>query len=148
MDEIYISQANPNEYQECIDYAADPVKIFTTYVNELKNNHIVKRQEEEKTKYQQRVLSNLKTLQERLVLIAQIMKNYEDQKDDSINFFEVTKAGKKVEDDEEKEEIVSKMSPILLNTLRKILDGTYTVGPLQLTLTINNIVEEYSFTVK
>ena len=111
-------------------------------------NHIVKRQEEEKTKYQQRVLSNLKTLQERMVLISQIMKNYEDQKDDSINFFEVTKAGKKVEDDEEKEEIVSKMSPILLNTLRKILDGTYTVGPLQQTLTINNVATEYSFTVK
>jgi hypothetical protein len=28
------------------------------------------------------------------------------------------KAGKKVEDDKEREEIVSKMSPILLNTLR------------------------------
>jgi hypothetical protein len=39
------------------------------------------------------------------------------------------KAGKKVEVDEEKEEVVSKMSPILLNTLRKILDGTYTAEP-------------------
>ena len=76
------------------------------------------------------------------------MKIYEDQKDDSINFFEVTKAGKKVEDGEEKEELVSKMSPILLNTLRKILDGSYTVEPLQLTLTINNIAIQYSFTVK
>ena len=40
------------------------------------------------------------------------------------------------------------MSPILLNTLRKILDGTYTVGPQLLTLTINDQIAEYSFTVK
>ena len=122
--------------------------MFTTYVNELKMNHIVKRQEEELTKYKQRVLSNLQNLQERLVLIFYTMKNYEDQKDDSINFFEVIKAGKKIEHDEEKEEIVSQMSPILLNILRKILDGTYTVGPLQQTLTINNVATEYSFMVK
>ena len=58
------------------------------------------------------------------------------------------KAGKKIEDDEEKEEIVSTMSPILLNTLRKILDGTYNFGPLLSTLTINGVATEYSFTVK
>ena len=76
------------------------------------------------------------------------MKNYEDQKDDSINFFEITKAGKKIENDEEKEEIVNKMSPILLNTLRKILDGTYSVQSLQSTLIINTVATEYSFNVK
>ena len=58
------------------------------------------------------------------------------------------KAGKKIEVDEEKEEVVSKMSPILLNTLRKILDGTYTAEPQLQTLTINGVAEEYSFTVK
>ena len=76
------------------------------------------------------------------------MKNYEDQKDDSINFFEVMKAGKKIDDDEEKEEIMSQMSSILLNALKKILDGTYTVAPLLMTLTINDVATEYSFTVK
>lgn len=76
------------------------------------------------------------------------MKSYEEMKDDSINFFEVMKAGKKIEEDEEKEEIMSKMSPILLNTLRKVLDGTYTVGHQLLTLTVNGVVTEYSFTVK
>ena len=58
------------------------------------------------------------------------------------------KAGKKIEVDEEKEEVVSKMSPILLNTLRKILDGTYTMGPQLLTLSINGHLAEYSFIVK
>ena len=48
-------------------------------------------------------------------------------KDDSINFFEVLNAGKKVYDDEEKKEIETNMSPILINTFIQILYGTYTV---------------------
>ena len=131
-----------------MNYAKDPVTEFTTFVNELKENLIVKRQEEETKKYKQRVLSNMKTLYERLLTIYQTMKSYEEMKDDSVNFFEVMKAGKKIEDDDEKEEIISKMSPILLNTLRKVLDGTYTVGQQLLTLTVNGVVTEYSFTVK
>jgi hypothetical protein len=90
----------------------------------------------------------MKTLYERLLTIYQTMKSYEEMNDDSVNFFEVMKAGKKIEDDDEKEEIISKMSPILLNTLRKVLDGTYTVGQQLLTLTVNGVVTEYSFTVK
>ncbi len=69
-------------------------------------------------------------------------------KGDSVNFFEVMKGGKKIEeDDEEKQEIISKMSPILLDTLRKVLDGSYTVGQHLLTLTVNGMVTDYSFTV-
>ena len=79
-----------------MNYANDPVTEFTTFVNELKENLIVKRQEEETKKYKQRVLSNLQTLYERLQTIYQTMKNYEEIKDDSVNFFEVTKAGKKI----------------------------------------------------
>ena len=55
---------------------------------------------------------------------------------------------KKIEDDEEKEEIVSKMSPILFDTLRKILDGTYTVEHEIFTLNINCVEKKYSFSVK
>jgi hypothetical protein len=69
-------------------------------------------------------------------------------KDDSFNFFEVMKAGKKIKDDEEKDEIISKMTPILFNTLRKVLDGSYTVGQQLLTPTVNNVVTDYSFSVK
>ena len=79
-----------------MNYAKDPVTEFTTFVNELKENLIVKRQEEETKKYKQRVLSNLQTLYERLQTIYQTMKSYEEIKDDSVNFFEVTKAGKKI----------------------------------------------------
>ena len=49
-------------------------------------------------------------------------------KDDSINFFEVLNAGKKVyNDDEEKKEIETNMSPILIKTFIQILDGSYIV---------------------
>ncbi len=40
------------------------------------------------------------------------------------------------------------MSPIVLDTLKKILDGSFTVEQQLLTLTINNVTSEYSFTVK
>jgi hypothetical protein len=57
-------------------------------------------------------------LQERLFKVYETLRLYADIKDDSINFFEVSKAGKKVDNNEEKEEIESQMSPILLETLR------------------------------
>jgi hypothetical protein len=76
------------------------------------------------------------------------MKSYEELKDDSVNFFDVMKDGKKIEDEDEKEEIISKMSPILVNTLRKVLDGSYTVGQQLLSMTVNGVFTEYSFTVK
>ncbi len=46
------------------------------------------------------------------------MKSYEEMKDDSFN------------------------------TLRKVLDGSYTVGQQLLTLTVNNVVTEFSFSAK
>ena len=83
-----------------------------------------------------------------MLLIHETFNKYEEMKDDSVNFFLVMKAGKKVEDDNEKEEIVNKMSPILINTLRKILDGSYTKKKQKLTLTIKDLKTEYSFKVK
>jgi hypothetical protein len=76
------------------------------------------------------------------------MKSYEELKDDSVNFFDVMKDNKKIEDEDEKEEIISKMSPILVNTLRKVLDGSYTVGQQLLSMTVNGVFTDYSFTVK
>jgi hypothetical protein len=65
---------------------------------------------------------------DRLHVIEKTTNNYLDMKDDSINFFEVLNAGKKVyNDDEEKKEIETNMSPILIKTFIQILDGSYIV---------------------
>ena len=58
------------------------------------------------------------------------------------------KDGKKVDDEEEKNEIMTAMSFFLINTLRKILDGTYTVEHEIFTLNINCVEKKYSFSVK
>jgi hypothetical protein len=76
------------------------------------------------------------------------MKNYEEIEENSVNFFVVMKGRKKVENEEEKNEISCKMSPIILETLCKILDGSYSVEEQSLTLNINGMITEYSFTVK
>ena len=76
------------------------------------------------------------------------MKNFDDIKDDSVNFFEVFKDGKKINDQEEKSEIENNMFSLLLYSLRKILDGTYVVEELPLTLTINDVKTDYIFTVR
>ena len=48
--------------------------------------------------YKSRVKKNLESIQNRLQKVLDIMKSYADTNEDSINFFEVFKDGKKVDD--------------------------------------------------
>ena len=73
------------------------------------------------------------------------MKNFDDIKDDSVNFFDVFKDGEKINDQEEKSEIENNMFPLLLYSLRKILDGTYVVDQ---NMTFKYLETEYIFSVK
>ena len=66
-----------------------------------------------------RVLENLIAFKDRLDIISVIMNRDQHMKDESINFFMIQKDGKKhLPLDDEREEIISKMSPILFETLK------------------------------